>query len=83
MLPLVQHNLRRQDHRCYATYRHDDRHGDEELETKEETFEPELGCRGEGGQLRLLLPQTPVDSGRRGEEEDGVEKGGATSNAYK
>ena len=83
MLPLVQHNLRWQDHGCYATYRHDDRHGNEELETKEETFEPELGGWGEGGQFGLLLPQTPVDSGRRGQEDDGVEEGGATSDAYK
>lgn len=82
MLPLVQHNLRRQDHRCYATYCHDDCHSNEELETKEETFEPELGGWGEGGQLRLLLSQTPVDPGRCGEEDDGVEEGGATSDAY-
>lgn len=74
MLPLMEHNLRGQDHRCYATHCHDDRHGDEELELKEETLEPLLGGRGERGKLSLLLSQTPVDSGCCGEEDYGVEE---------
>ena len=43
MLPLVQHDLCGQDHRCYATQRHDDRYDNKELQTKEESLESLLG----------------------------------------
>ena len=49
MLPLVEHNLRWQDHRRYATHRHNYGHSDEKLELKEETLEPLLsGCSERG-----------------------------------
>ena len=73
MLPVVEHDLRGQDHSQHTAHSNNTRHHKEEPQAGQEARELELGTGGEGGQLLLLPAHLPKHSDQGGEEDGKVE----------